>query len=90
MGLIPVYLVSTMLAIPLGFAEIILLRCIRIFSWRNYAMVNDEFIARFLNLFNVMIIQMFSIIRLKNNELEVRFEYKFISGICYNTNVDTR
>ena len=90
MGLLGVYLASTMLAIPLGFAEIILLRCIRIFSWRNYAMMNDEFFATFLILFNMMIIQMFSIIRLKNDELEVRFEYKFISGICYNINEDTR
>ena len=90
MGLLGVYLASTMLAIPLGFAEIIILRCIRIFLWKNYAIMNDEFFARFLNLFNVMVIQMFSIIRLKNDELEVRFEYKFISGICYDTKVDTR
>ena len=62
------YLTSTLLAIPLAIAESIIFRCLMIFFFNDTAMVNDEFLATFLNLFNTMIGQMISIVRLNIGE----------------------
>ena len=58
------YLMSSFATtILLGFSEAILVNCMMLFSWKTYVMVNDEFFSTFLNLFNIMMGQMFSIIR---------------------------
>ena len=92
MALLRYYLGSTMLSIPLGFAESILFRCLMIFSWKKYAMINDEFLARFLFLFNFMIGQIISVVRLKIEDFEILFneEYEFLSGLCYTTKDEKR
>ena len=46
---------SVMLAIPLGYAESILFKCLLIFFWKKFAAINDEFLATFFNSFNVLI-----------------------------------
>ena len=76
------YLGSTMLAIPLAIAESITFRCLMIFFFNDTVMVNDEFLATFLNLYNTMIGQMISIVRLNIGEFLYQPEYKFLSGNC--------
>ena len=76
------YLTSTLLAIPLAIAESIVFRCLMIFFFNDTAMVNDEFLATFLNLFNIMIGQMISIVRLNIGEFLYYEEFKFLSGNC--------
>ena len=71
-----------MLAIPLAIAESITFRCLMIFFFNDTAMVNDEFLATFLNLYNTMIGQMISIVRLNIGEFLYQKEYKFLSGNC--------
>ena len=70
-----------------GFSECVLFRCMMIFSWKKYAMMNDEFFATFLSIFNFMIGQMISIIRLKFGDHGVLFNgrYEFLSGRCITT-----
>ena len=45
-------------------------------------MVNDEFLATFLNLFNTMIGQIISIVRLNIGGFLYHQEYEFLSGNC--------
>ena len=86
------YVNSSQLCIPLGIAESILFRCLMIFSWKKYAMINDEFLARFLFLFNFMIGQIISVVRLKIEDFEILFneEYEFLSGLCYTAKDEKR
>ena len=71
---------SIALAIPMGFAECILFRCLLVFFWKKFASINDEFFAIFIFMFNLLIICLISIIRLMNGEFYSRFDYDIISG----------
>ena len=57
------YCTSVMLCIPLGFTEGIVFRCCMIFFWKKCAMINDDFLATFFIMFNLIIINIISIIR---------------------------
>ena len=82
------YTISSMSSIIYGFTETMLFRCIMIFSWKHYAMVNDEFFATFLNIFNVMIGQMISIVRLFSGDFFFHKGFQIFSGYCTNVKVD--
>ena len=81
-ALLRYYLTSTLLACPMAMAESIIFRCLMIFFFNDTVMVNDEFLATFLNLFNTMIGQMISIVRLNIGEFLYHQEYEFLSGNC--------
>ena len=55
-------------------------------------MMNDEFFATFLFIFNFMIGQMISVIRLKLGDIGVLFNggYDFLSGRCVTTKHEKR
>ena len=76
------YLISSAYSILLGLTEAMLIRCIMLFSWEIYAMVNDEFFSTFLNLFNIMMGQMFSIIRFFTGDFVNHNGYPIYSGYC--------
>ena len=71
---------SIALAIPMGFAECILFRCLLVFFWKKFASINDEFFAIFIFMFNLLIMGQISIIRLMNGEFYSRYDYEIISG----------
>ena len=81
------YVMSSMYSIFYGFTETMVLKCIMIFSWKHYAMVNDEFFATFLNIFNVMISQMLSIVRFFIGDFFPHRGYQIFSGFCTNVTV---
>ena len=81
------YVISSMYSMILGSTETMLFRCIMIFSWKKYAMVNDEFFATFLNLFNLMIGQMISIIRFFMGNFFFHKGFQIYSGYCTNVKV---
>ena len=75
------YLISTLLSVPLGFAETIIYQCLLIFFWKKFGMMNDELLARFLIFFNIMIGQMISVIRLSIGFEKLFYkEYQLLSG----------
>ena len=77
------YLISSFpFTILLGFSEAILVNCMMLFSWKTYVMVNDEFFSTFLNLFNIMMGQMFSIIRFFTGDFVNHNGYPIYSGYC--------
>ena len=75
------YLGSCLLSIPLGFTECILFRLLMIYSWKNCAMINDEFCAKFFNMFNFMVAQMISMFRLMTDQFETKETFTIHSGI---------
>ncbi len=44
-------------------------------------MINDDFFATFFNMFNLMVVQIISVIRLMTGEFHERDEYPILSGI---------
>ena len=78
------YLITSAVSAFLGVTEVSFFRCIMIFFWKKYAMVNDEFFATFLNLFNFMIGQMISIVRFFIGDFFVHNGYQMFSGYCTN------
>ena len=79
------YLLSSAFSILLGLSEAMLIRCIMLFSWEIYAMVNDEFFSTFLNRFNFMMGQMFSIVRFFTGDFYYHNGYPIYSGYCAKT-----
>ena len=75
------YLASCLLCIPLGFTESILFRLLMIYSWKKCAMINDEFCAKFFNMFNFMVAQMISMFRLMTDQFETKETFTIHSGI---------
>ena len=70
-----------MLAIPLGYAESLLYKCLLIFFWKKCASINDDFFATFFNIFNFLIVGLnISIIRLMTGEFYLRSIFKFFAG----------
>ena len=78
------YFITSMVSVILGSTEIMLFRCIMIFSWKKYAMVNDEFFATFLNIFNLMIGQIVCIICFYIKDFSLHNGYQMFSGYCIN------
>ena len=76
------YLMSSSYSILLGFSEAMLIRCTMLFSWRIYVLVNDEFFSTFLNLFNIMMGQMLSVIRFFTGDFVYHNGYPIYSGYC--------
>ena len=81
------YLFTSAISALLGATEIMFFRCIMIFSWKEYAMINDEFFATFLNIFNLMIGQMISIIRFFIGNFFFHKGFQIYSGYCTNVRV---
>ena len=75
-------------SIIFGYTETMLFRCLMILSWKHCAMVNDEFLATFMNIFNVMISQMISIVRFYLGNFFLHKGFQFFSGYCINVKVD--
>ena len=82
------YVISSMCSLFYGFMETMVLKCIMIFSWKHYAMVNDEFFATFLNIFNVMIGQMISFVRFFHGNFFYHRGFQIFSGYCTNVKGD--
>ena len=78
------YLITSMYSIILGSTETMLFRCLMIFSWKKYAMVNDEFFATFLNIYNLMIGQIICIICFYIGNFSLHNGYQMFSGYCTN------
>ena len=78
------YLISSQYSILLGLSEATLIRCMILFSWKIYSMMNDEFFSTFLNLFNFMIGQMFSVIRFFTGDFVYHNGYPIYTGYCSN------
>ena len=78
------YFITSPVSILLGTIEIMLFRCIMIFSWKKYAMVNDEFFATFLNIFNLMIGQIVCIVCFYIKDFSLHNGYQMFSGYCTN------
>ena len=84
------YLISCQFTIMLGFCEAMLVRCMMLFSWKIYVMVNDEFFSTFLNIFNIMMGQMFTIIRFFIGEFVTSHNgYPIYSGYCVKITKDS-
>ena len=81
------YILYSMRSIIYAFTETMLFRCIMIFSWKHYAMVNDQFFATFLNIFNVMISQMISIVCFFIGDFFYHKGFQIFSGYCTNVKV---
>ena len=79
------YILSTCLNVPLGFAESVLFQCFMVFFWKKLAMINDDFLATFFFLFNLMISQIISLIRLMNGDFYKRDAFGILSGIDIET-----
>ena len=72
---------SVALSIPMGFAESILFKCLLGFFWKKFAAIDDDYLATFFNIFNLLIVgSMISIIRLMNGEFYLRYDYGIFSG----------
>ena len=78
------YLITSLYSIILGSTETMLFRCLMIFSWKKYAMVNDEFFATFLNIYNLMIGQIICIICFYIGNFSLHNGYQMFSGYCTN------
>ena len=78
------YLMTSIYSIILGNTETMLFRCIMLFSWKKYAMVNDEFFATFLNIFNLMIGQIVCIVCFYIKDFSLHNGYQMFSGYCTN------
>ena len=78
------YLASSLLCIPFGCTESILFRFLMIYSWRKCALINDEFCAMFFNVFNFILAQMISIIRLMMGRLITKETFTLLSGVEVN------
>ena len=78
------YFITSTVSILLGTIEIMLFRCIMIFSWKKYAMVNDEFFDTFLNIFNLMIGQIVCIVCFYIKDFSLHNGYQMFSGYCTN------
>ena len=78
------YLFTSSVSVILGATEIMLFRCIMIFSWKKYAMVNDEFFATFLNIYNLMVGQIICIICFYIGNFSLHNGYQMFSGYCTN------
>ena len=76
------YLFTSAISALLGATEIMFFRCIMIFSWKKYAMVNDEFFATFLNIFNLMIGQIICIVCFYIGNFSLHNGYQMFSGYC--------
>ena len=81
------YLFTSAISALLGATEIMFFRCVMIFSWKKYAMINDEFFATFLNIFNVMIGQIISIVRFFIGDFFYHKGFQIFSGYCTNVKV---
>ena len=74
----------------LGYAESILYKCGMIFWWNKCAMLNDEFLATFLGIFNLIIGQLISGLRVMLGEFYQREEFAILSGFkCGNKTEET-
>ena len=82
------YFITSLYSIILGSTETMLFRCLMIFSWKKYAMVNDEFFATFLNLFNFMIGQVISIVRFFIGDFFYHDGFQMFSGYCTNPKIE--
>ena len=78
------YFLTSTFSIILGATESMLFRCIMIFSWKKYVMVNDEFFATFLNIYNLMIGQIVAIVRFYIGDFFLHNGYQVFSGYCTN------
>ena len=78
------YFLTSTFSIILGATESMLFRCIMIFSWKKYVMVNDEFFATFLNIYNLMIGQIVSIVSFYIGDFFLHNGYEMFSGYCTN------
>ena len=78
------YFITSIVSVILGSTEIMLFRCIMIFSWKKYAMVNDEFFATFLNIYNLMFGQIVSIVSFYIGDFFLHNGYEMFSGYCTN------
>ena len=75
------FLHSLMLAIPLGYVECILFKCLLLFFWKKFAAINDDFLATFFNMFNLFIVALsISIFRLMIGEFHLRDDFEIFSG----------
>ena len=81
------YLHSLVFTMMLGSTETILFRCLMIFSWKKYAMLNDEFFATFLNIFNFMMGQILSLGRFFIGDFFFQEGFKMFSGYCTNPKI---
>ena len=78
------YVMSSLLCLPLGIAESVLFRCLMIFSWKTAASINDEYVSRFFAIWNFIIAQMISIIRLMLGQFHHKDYFGLISGVDMN------
>ena len=81
MAVFRLYLMSSLLCIPLGFTESVLFQCLMIFSWRKCAMINDEFFTVFFNFTNLVVAQIITVIRLVTGELYLKGHFEIYSGV---------
>ena len=79
--LLKYYAISVLLTVPLGFAESILFKCFMVFFWKKLAMINDDFLAMFFKLFNFMVAQIISVIRMTNGDFYKGGSFRTISGM---------
>ena len=82
------YLHSLAYPIILGYTETMIFRCLMIFSWKKYAMVNDEFFATFLNIFNFMMGQIISLVRFFIGDFFYHDGFQMFSGYCTNPKIE--
>ena len=82
------YLQSLSYPIILGYTETMLFRCLMIFSWKKYAMVNDELFATFLNIFNFMMGQILSFVRFFIGDFFYHDGFQMFSGYCTNPKIE--
>ena len=78
------YFLTSTFSIILGATESMLFKCLMIFSWKKYAMMNDEFFATFLNIYNLMVGQILSIARFYIGGFFHHSGYQIFSGFCTN------
>ena len=74
------YSTSIMLCIPLGFTEGIVFRCCMIFFWKKCALIDDDFLATFFIMFNLMIINIFSLVRVMTDHFHKIEVFSIIYG----------
>ena len=76
------YLITSAISAFLGVTEVSFFRCIMIFFWKKYAMVNDEFFATFLNIFNLIFGQCICIVCFYIGNFSLHNGYQIFSGYC--------
>ena len=82
------YFLTSTFSIILGATESMLFKCLMIFSWKKYAMVNDEFFATFLNIFNFMMGQIISLVRFFIGDFFYHDGFQMFSGYCTNPKIE--